>query len=155
MTNEKILYIHFRSTYGHQTWQSATYGQKIQHTKSCYPLIKWSRDKCKTLYLHFGNIYDHQTWQSGNLRWRDPSFKGMCPFGYVVTWQKKKNYFCTSTIPMATKLGRVITYGQKTPYTKLHDLLITWSRGKWKKPKSTLTEYLWQSGNLHWGNPTH
>ena len=33
---------------------------------------------------------------------------------------------------MGTKLGRVVTYGQKIPHTKLHDLLITWSRDKYK-----------------------
>ena len=33
---------------------------------------------------------------------------------------------------MATKLGRVVTYGRKTPHTKLHDLLITWLCDKYK-----------------------
>ena len=60
------------------------YGKKTPHTKSRYLLIKWSRDKCKTLYLHFRNIYGPQTWQSGNLRWRNPNFKVMRPFYFVV-----------------------------------------------------------------------
>ena len=33
---------------------------------------------------------------------------------------------------MTTKLGRVVTYGWKTSHTKLHDLLTTWSRDKYK-----------------------
>ena len=70
----------------------------------------------------------------------------------------KKTYICTSAIPVAAKFGRVITYGLKTPPTKLDNLLITWSRGKRK------TLYLhfgnpyghetWQSVDLRWGNPT-
>ena len=101
-------------------------------TKLSDLLITWSRDKCKTLYLHFCNIYGHQIWQSGNL-W----LEGTHLQSYVTFWlcgqaQMKKTYIWTSTIPMGTKLGRVVTYGQKIPHTKLHDLLITWSRDKYK-----------------------
>ena len=38
----------------------------------------------------------------------------------------------TSTIPMAIKLGRVVTYGQQTSHTKSRYLLIKWSRDKCK-----------------------
>ena len=119
-----------------------------------WPFITWSRDKCKTLYLHFINIYGQQIWQSGNLRWRDPAFKVMWPFDYMVTWQMKKTYIWTSTIPMATKLGWVVTFGQKTSHTKLHDLLITWSRDKYKTLClhfcSTYDHKTGQSGILWW-----
>ena len=87
-----------------------TYGQKTPHIKSCYLLFKWFHDKCKILHLHFRDVYDHQTWQSSNLHWTDPSFKAMRPFDHVITWQTKKNYICISTIHIATKLGRVVTY---------------------------------------------
>ena len=60
----------------------------------------------KNFYLHFHNTYGHQTWQTGNLRWGNPTFKVTSPFDYVVTWHMKKNYICTSAIPMFTKLGR-------------------------------------------------
>ena len=81
-------------------------------------LITWSPDKCKPLYLPFCNTYGHQAWQTRNLRWGDPTFKVRGPFIYVVTWQMKKTYIYISTIPMTIKLGRVVTYGQKTPHTK-------------------------------------
>ena len=112
----------------------------------------------KNLYLPLRNIYGLQTWQSSNLRWTDPIFKVMWPFNCMVTWQMKKTYIYTSTIPMAIKLGRVVTYGQKTPHIKSRYFLIKWSREKCK------TWYLhfcniynhqtWQSGNLHWKDPS-
>ena len=112
----------------------------------------------KNLYLPLRNIYGLQTWQSSNLRWTDPIFKVTWPFNCMVTWQMKKTYIYTSTIPMAIKLGRVVTYGQKTPHIKSRYFLIKWSREKCK------TWYLhfcniynhqtWQSGNLHWKDPS-
>ena len=36
------------------------------------------------------------------------------------------------TIPMAIKLGRVVTYIAGNSPTNSHNLLITWSREKWK-----------------------
>ena len=70
----------------------------------------------------------------------------------------KKTYICTSTIHMATKLGRVVNYGGGAPPSMLRNLLITWSRDKYK------TLYLhfrniydletWQSGNLRCGDPS-
>ena len=95
-------------------------------------LITWARDKCRALYLPFHNTYDHQTWQSSYLRWENPTFKITWPFDYMVTWQMKKTYIFTSTISMATKLGRVVTCSWKIPSTKSYDLLITRSRDKWK-----------------------
>ena len=68
-----------------------TYGRKTPRTKSCYLLITWSCDKCKTLCLHFHNIYGHQTWQSGNLPLEDLTHQVMWPFDYVVMWQMEKN----------------------------------------------------------------
>ena len=40
----------------------------------------------------------------------------------------KKPYICTFAIPMATKLGRVVTYGGGTPPNYSGDLLMMWSR---------------------------
>ena len=81
-------------------------------------LITWSSGKCKTLYLNFPNFYGLQTWQSSNLRWTDPILKVTWPSNYLVTWQMKKTYTSTFAIPMAIRLGRVVTYGQKTPHIK-------------------------------------
>ena len=116
-----------------------TYGQKTPPTKLRDLLITWSRGKCKTLHLHFNNTYDHQTWQSDNLWWRDPNFKFTWSFHYVDTGQMRKTYICISTIYMASKLGRVATYGWKTPPTKSRDILITQSRDK----GSHVPQYPW------------
>ena len=48
-------------------------------------------------------------------------------------------YICTSAIPMATKLERVVTCDGGTTTSRLCDLLIMWSREKWKK------NYIWIS----------
>ena len=42
-------------------------------------------------------------------------------------------YICTSAISMATKLDRVVTCNGGTPASRLCELLIMWSRDKWKK----------------------
>ena len=129
-----------------------TYCWKTPPTKSCDLLIKWSRDKCKILYLHFRNTYGHQTWQSDNLPWGDPNFKIRWPFDYGVTWHMKKTYICTSTIPMATKFGRVVAYVWKTLTIKFCDLLITWLLDKCKTLYlhfcNTYDHQTWLSDNL-------
>ena len=133
------------------------YCQKTTPTKSCDVLIKWSRDKCKALYLFFRNTCSHQTQQSSNLSWRELNFKAMWPFLCGVTWYMKKTGICTSTIPITIKLGRVVTYSEKTPPTNLRDLSITWSRGKCKllylDVGNTYDLQTCQSGNLQWRNP--
>ena len=101
-------------------------------SKSCDLLIMWSLDKCKNLYLHFRNIYSHQTWHSSNLRSGDPIFKVMWTFEYVIIWEMKKTCIYTYTIPMATKLGRVVNYIGGIPSTTSCNLLILWSCEKWK-----------------------
>ena len=69
----------------------------------------------------------------------------------------KKIYIWTSSIPMASKLGRVVTYSWKNPCTKLHDLLITWSRDKYKTLYlhfcSIYDHKTGQSSNLQCGDP--
>ena len=52
-------------------------------------------------------------------------------------------YICPSAIPVATKLCRAVTCGGGAPSSKSCGLLITWSRGKFKKLISTLPQYLW------------
>ena len=69
----------------------------------------------------------------------------------------EKTDICSSTVSMATKPGRVVTYDRKTPPTKLRDLLITWSRGKCKTLhlhfNNTYDHQTWQSDNLWWWDP--
>ena len=132
-----------------------TYRWKTPHIKSRYLLIKWCCEKCKTLYLHFRNIYGHQTWQSGNLGWRDPNFKVMWPFYYVVTWQLKN----ISELPQylwSPNLAKWVTYVWKIAHIKLHEVLITWSHGKYKILYlhfcSNYDQKFGQSSNLRRGN---
>ena len=112
-------------------------------SKSRDLLITWSRDKLKHLYLHFHNTYGHQTWQGGNLPLEDPTYLVRWSFDNVATWQIQETYICSSAIPMATKLGRVVACGGGTPTSKSRALLITWSRDKFKKLISALPQYLW------------
>ena len=81
--------------------------------------------------------------------------EGTKTFNYVVSWKMKKAYICTSAIPMVINFGRVVTYGQKAPHTKLRCLLITWSCDKCKTLylhfSSTYDHKTAQSGNLQWG----
>ena len=84
------------------------------------------------------------------------------PLNHVTFWSRDhvtnvKLVIYTSAIPIATKLARVIICGGGAPTSMLRDLLITWSRGKWKKLISALPQYLWppnwQSDNLPWWTP--
>ena len=38
-----------------------------------------------------------------------------------------KHYICSNTMPMATKLGREVTYREGLPPIKSNDRLISWS----------------------------
>ena len=51
---------------------------------------------------------------------------------------------------MATKLGKVVTCGGGNPPSKSCDLLITWSRDKFKKLIPALLQYLWPSDLTGW-----
>ena len=94
----------------------ASYGQKASQTKLLGLLITWLCEKYKTLYLHSCSAYDHKAGQSSNL----------CGGGEGGT----RLYPHLHTIPLATKLGRVVTYIGGIPPTNAHNLLATWSREK-------------------------
>ena len=114
-------------------------------------LITWSRYKCKALYLHFCNTYGNQTWIISNWWWENPTFKVMWLFYYMVTWQMEKTYICTSTIsiPMAIKLGKVVTYGQKT-HTPSHVTFCSRGHVANVKIMSALLQYLWPPNWVEW-----
>ena len=108
--------------------------------------------------MHFRNTYDHQTWQAGNLRWGNPTFKVTSPFDYVVTCHMKKNYICTSAIPMFTRLGRVVTC-RAGPQIQSQVIFLLWGHVTHEKNfylhfHNTYGHQTWQTGNLRWGNPT-
>ena len=109
-----------------------TWSEGNPPSKSRDLLITWSRDKLKHLYLHFHNTYGHQTWHGGNLLLKNPTYLVRWPFDNVATWQIQEIYICSSTIPMVTKPGRIVTCSGETPPSNSRDLLITWSRDKFK-----------------------
>ena len=87
----------------------------------------------KFLYLLFRNNYGHPNSQTANLRCGAQSSKS-CKC--LNTWShdkwKKRTCVYTYTKPMATKLCQVVTYIGGIPSTTYHNLLISWSRKKWK-----------------------
>ena len=62
----ETLYLHFRNTYGPQTWQGGNLGWEPKP-----PSLKttWLLDKLKALYPHLPKTYGNQTWQGGDLGW--------------------------------------------------------------------------------------
>ena len=85
----------------------------------------------KMLYIHFHKTYEHQTWQDDTLQWKVSIYNFQWPFDPVVTWYHmlfKECYISTSIRPMNTKLGRMISYNEKFPFTIFSDLLAPWSR---------------------------
>ena len=60
-----------------------------------------------------------------------------------------KPHICPSAMPMATKIGRVVTCDEGTPPSKSRDLLIMWSCEKFKK-HIALPKYLWPSNFAEW-----
>ena len=113
----------------------------------------------KNLYLLIHNNYGHQPWQSSNLQREDPTFKVTWPFDHVVMWQIQKIYICSSTIPMATKLGKVVTCGGGT---HLQSHVTFWLRGHVINSKNLYLHFCntcghrtWQGGNLPSKDPPY
>ena len=90
------------------------------HSESC--VTYWSggllklHDKLK-IYCYYQSFYDHETWQDSNLR--DILFK----WSWKISWQTK---VVVSFCPMATKLGRMVTYLEGLLPIKSHDTLTSW-----------------------------
>ena len=60
-------------------------------------------------HLHYQSAFGHQTWQDGIFLDELLLIKPYDPF---ITWPCKmiKTIISTTTVPMATKLGRAVTY---------------------------------------------
>ena len=71
-----------------------------------------SRDKLKPLYLHYHSAHGHQTWQDDSLpRWA-PTYQVTSTFNHVVLRDhvtNKKHHISNTTVPMVTKVGRMVT----------------------------------------------
>ena len=129
----KNWYLHFYKTCKEQIWQAGTStgvkSNETIHAGAGDVTTSRSCDKLKT-HLHYHSIYAHQTWQGGNLPWWAPPHKVIWPFGHVVLYDHVTNqshYIFTTTVSIATKLGRMVTQLDGLLLIKLHDSLITWS----------------------------
>ena len=82
-----------------------------------------SRDRLKPLNLHYHSIYYHQTRQGGYLLWRVSSHKAIWFLSHVQDYVKYwKCFISTTTVPLVTKLGIVVTYHKVLLPIKSHDL---------------------------------
>ena len=112
--------------------------------------------KQKPLYLFYQSAYGLQSWQDGNLTWQAPTYKFTWPFDHMVLQghETNKNHFMfTSIVPLATKLGTMITYLDRFPPLKSHDSLITWSdeiTWKTKTIISPIPQCLWLQNLVRW-----
>ena len=84
----------------------------------------------KTLYLYYHNGYGHLVWQGGDLPWETPICKMTQTFDHLVLRDHLTNwnhYISSNTMPMISKLCRVVTYHEGLAPIKSHDRLIRWS----------------------------
>ena len=107
----------------------------------------------KTLYLHYHNTFRHQNCRGGVLKWVAPTHNVTWPFHHMVlrdnvtNW---KHYIFTTRVPMAIKLGRMVTYRNDLRSKKSEESCV-------KQEHLNLhyhDEYdyqTWQIGDLLWG----
>ena len=76
----------------------------------------------KLSYLHYHNVYGYQTWQWVlTIRYSHP-----CESHITLSSRGLMTSRDNTTVPMATRPGRVVTYNKKLPIIKLHNPSITW-----------------------------
>ena len=97
----------------------------------------------KTLQLHYLNAYVHQDWQCGHLTWGAFIHKVIWPSHHMVFRDhvKAKSYYIfTTRVPIAIKLGKMVTYLEGLLPIKSHGPFITWSwEITWKKKHISTT----------------
>ena len=87
------------------------YSNETNQAGTTDDILSKSRDKLKTYFL-YQSLYGHQTWQGSNLPWWALAHKVTGTFNYMVLQCHITNwnhYISTSTVSMATKLGRIVT----------------------------------------------
>ena len=121
----------------------------------------WSRgrfrspDKLK-LYLHYRNTYDNLTWQNGDPPWGAPTYKVAWPFDQVFLQDDETNWnHCISnvTVPIDTRLGRMVIYLEGLLPKELPDTFVTWPSkitGLTKTIISPLPQSLWPLNLAGW-----
>ena len=108
-----------------------TYFERLLTIQSFYALITWS---CKVTWQTKIIIYPQleclwlQTSQNDDLSCWVPTYKITSPFDHVVLQGHvtKNHYISITKVPMATKLGRMMTSIDELLPIMLHDPLITW-----------------------------
>ena len=95
-------------------------GFKWGHEESCPSLTKNRSPLPQFLWL--SNL------QSGDLPWGIPTDKTTWPFDYVVLQDHVTNlkHILITRVPMATKLGWMVTWNEELLLIKLHDPSIMW-----------------------------
>ena len=87
------------------------------------------REKLQPLHLHYHGAYGHQTSQDGDVPWEAPNYNVKQSFDYVVLQDhvtNKNHYISIRRVPMATKLGKMMTSLDGILLIMSHDHLITW-----------------------------
>ena len=85
-------------------------------------------DKLKT-YLQRHKTYDHNTYHGGDILQGIPTNKSTWTLNKMIMWGHVTNqmhYISTCRRTMDTKLGKVLTYIEKLPSQKPHDILVPW-----------------------------
>ena len=104
-----------------------------------------SHDKLK-IHFHYLRACGYQTWQGSNLRsWPINSSGTLITWSYKITWQTRY-YISTVTVPMAAKLGRMLTYLHWRQPIQSHDNLINLSNKTTRHSRtiiSPLPQCLW------------
>ena len=89
-----------------------------------------SLDQLKSFQLHYQSSYSHQNFQNDNLLWLAPANKVTWAFYHMVLQKHVtdwNHYISTTTVPMTTKLCRVVTYLKRFQTIKSFSTFITWS----------------------------
>ena len=131
-----------------------TYLEWLLTIKSNEHIITWS---CKITWQNKIIIYTLTKclWLSVLTRW-GYTMKSFLQQSYPILSSRGLGFSCsitTTTRPMATKLGKVVTYYKKLQPNKSQNLLNTWSREvTWqiKNILSPLPQYLWLSNLRGW-----
>ena len=115
-----------------------------------------SRDKLKTKHFFLGKAFGHQTWQSGDLWWRKLTHNVKSLSDHVITWghvAKVKLNILSDAMPMTTKHGGLMTYGDSNPPVESHDSLrMWWQVVRWQIESITYPFWqgLWQWNLASW-----
>ena len=116
--------------------------EKVVNCEKLYcewlPLIKLHDPLITTTLweLHYQSSYSHITLQDGHLLWWAPIHKVAWPFYHVALQDhvtSQSHYFFTTTVPMTTRLSRVVTYLERLHTEMSNNALIMWScKVTWK-----------------------